>query len=240
MSYSRFQNRPYNEMREVKVELGIMKGAEGSCLISFGDTKVICSATVEEKIPHFLKGSRQGWITAEYSMLPRSTITRIQRESTRGISGRTHEIQRLIGRSLRSIVDLKSLGERQILIDCDVIQADGGTRTAAITGSFIALCQAMKWLFKNKKINSIPINAQVAAISCGIVNGIPMVDLDYSEDSTAQVDANFVISSEKNLIEIQATAEGKSFSQQEFDQMLNLAYNSVQQLVKLQRQVLGL
>jgi len=236
----RHMERANNEMRPVTIELDFLKDAEGSCLISFGNTKVICSATVEDKVPPFLRGKKEGWVTAEYSMLPRATATRTQRESTRPITGRTHEIQRLIGRSLRSMVNLKALGERQIIIDCDVIQADGGTRTAAITGAFIALCQAVKWLFKNNKIKAIPINAQVAAVSCGIVNGVAMVDLDYNEDSSAQVDANFVISSEGKLIEIQATAEGRPFTPEQLEQMLLLAQSSIADLVKLQRQVLGI
>lgn len=237
---TRYMGRAHEQMRPVTIELDFLKDAEGSCLITFGKTKVICSATVEEKVPHFLKGKKEGWITAEYSMLPRATTTRTQRESTRPISGRTHEIQRLIGRSLRAMVNLKALGERQIIIDCDVIQADGGTRTAAITGAFVALCQAVKWLLKNNKIKVIPINGQVAAISCGIINGIPMVDLDYNEDSTAHVDANFVISSEGKLIEIQATAEGRPFTPEQFAQMLSLAQGTTAQLIQLQRQILGI
>lgn len=236
----RYEERGNSEMRPVTIELGVMKDAEGSCLISFGKTKIICSATVEDKVPSFLRGKKEGWITAEYSMLPRATTTRTQRESARGVSGRTQEIQRLIGRSLRAMVDLKALGERQIIIDCDVIQADGGTRTAAITGAFIALCQAIKWMFKNKKIKKIPITAQVAAISCGIVDGVPMVDLDYMEDSNAQVDANFVITSEGKLVEIQASAEKSAFTQEQLEQMLTLANGAIAELVQIQRQILGI
>lgn len=240
MNMKRYEERGNSEMRPVTIELGVMKDAEGSCLISFGKTKIICSATVEDKVPSFLRGKKEGWITAEYSMLPRATTTRTQRESARGVSGRTQEIQRLIGRSLRAMVDLKALGERQIIIDCDVIQADGGTRTAAITGAFIALCQAIKWMFKNKKIKKIPITAQVAAISCGIVDGVPMVDLDYMEDSNAQVDANFVITSEGKLVEIQASAEKSAFTQEQLEQMLTLANGAIAELVQIQRQILGI
>lgn len=237
---SRYMERANNQMRPVTIELNYLKDAEGSCLVSFGDTKVICSATVEESVPHFLKGKKEGWVSAEYSMLPRATISRTQRESLRGTTGRTHEIQRLIGRSLRSIVDLKALGERQILIDCDVIQADGGTRTAAITGAFVALCQATKWLFKHNRIKNIPIQSQVAAVSCGIVNGAIMVDLDYAEDSMAQVDANFIISADGKLIEVQAAAEKSPFTQAQMLEMLDLAGKSVEQLIQLQRSVLGI
>lgn len=237
---SRYMERANNQMRPVTIELNYLKDPEGSCLVSFGDTKVICSATVEESVPHFLKGKREGWVTAEYSMLPRATKSRTQRESVRGTTGRTHEIQRLIGRSLRSIVDLKALGERQILIDCDVIQADGGTRTAAITGAFVAMCQATKWLFKHNRIKTIPIQSQVAAVSCGIVNGVTMVDLDYAEDSAAQVDANFIISADGKLIEVQAAAEKSPFTQTQMLEMLNLAGHSVEQLIQLQRSVLGI
>lgn len=236
----RFMNRLYECMRPVTMEIGILKDAEGSCLISFGNTKVICSATVEDKVPPFLKGKRQGWVTAEYSMLPRATTTRTQRESTKGVSGRSQEIQRLIGRSMRSVVNLRELGERQIIIDCDVLQADGGTRTAAITGGFVALCQAIKWMFKSKIIKTIPINGQIAAVSCGIVKGIPMVDLDFSEDSSAEVDANFVIGSDGKLVEVQASAEGNSFTTSQLIQMLQLAQEASSQLIKLQREVLGI
>jgi ribonuclease PH len=232
--------RAFNEMRPVAIELNYIKNAEGSCLVSFGETKVICTATVEEKVPPFLKGKKEGWVTAEYSMLPRATTNRTQRESTRPISGRTHEIQRLIGRSLRTAINLSALGERQIIVDCDVIHADGGTRTASITGGFVALCQAVKWLYRTNKIKTIPIKAQVAAVSCGIVRGELMVDLDYSEDNIADVDANFVINSEGKLIEVQASAENGTFMPNELDEMIKIANSSIAQLLLLQRQILGL
>lgn len=237
---TRAMGRANEEMRPVTIELGVLKDAEGSCLISFGDTKVICSATIDDKVPHFLKGKRQGWVTAEYGMLPRSTVTRMQRDSSKGISGRSHEIQRLIGRSLRSVVRLQELGERQIIIDCDVIQADGGTRTAAITGGFVALCHAVKGMYKSKLIKAIPITCQVAAVSCGIIKGVPMVDLDFQEDSSADVDANFVITSDGKLIEVQATAENKSFTTDQLTEMLNLAQDSISGLIKAQREALGI
>jgi ribonuclease PH len=204
-----------------------------------GNTHVICTATIDESLPHFLRGTGKGWVTAEYGMLPRSTHSRMKRESTLGKqSGRTQEIQRLIGRSLRAITELNLLGERQILIDCDVIQADGGTRCASITGAYIALYLALNKLIKDRVLSKMPLIAEVAAISCGIVNGITLVDLDYNEDSNAEVDANFIMSSTGGIIEIQATAEKRSFNEDQFKDMLALAKASILELNLSQRQAL--
>ncbi|WP_425410682.1 ribonuclease PH [Hyphococcus sp.] len=215
--------RAFNELRPVSFETGAVKHAEGSCLIKFGDTHVLCTASWDETTPPWLRGSGRGWVTAEYGMLPRSTNERMRREAKNGQSGRTQEIQRLIGRSLRAVVDLKTLGERQILIDCDVIQADGGTRTASITGAWVALNQACAWALQQGIIKSSPIRESVAAISCGLVAGAPSLDLDYDEDSTAQADANFVITGSGGLVEIQATAEGDPFTDEQFQALLALA-----------------
>ena len=205
--------RQHNEKRAVSVEIGTSKYAEGSSLIRFGDTHVLCTASVEERVPPFLRGQGIGWVTAEYGMLPRSTHTRTDREAARGKqSGRTLEIQRLIGRSLRAVTDTKALGERQVRIDCDVIQADGGTRTAAITGGYIALYLALKNLVSKQVLPRVPLSDQVAAISCGIYKGYPVLDLDYSEDSSAEADCNFVLTGTGGIIEIQATAEKEPFS----------------------------
>ena len=214
--------------------------AEGSCLVSFGNTRVHCTATVEEKIPPFLKGTGKGWITAEYGMLPRSTNSRMPREAAKGKqSGRTQEIQRLIGRSLRSVVSLEKLGERQIILDCDVLEADGGTRTAAITGAFVAMHQAISKLIASGVLKESPITDHVAAVSCGIFNGVPVLDLDYDEDSTAQVDANFVLTGSGKIVEIQGTAEDSPFDEAEFLNLLALAKTGVADLVKLQQQALA-
>jgi ribonuclease PH len=227
--------RKNNELRKVQIETNFLNNADGSCLIKFGNTHVICSASIEESVPSFLKWQGQGWITAEYGMLPSSTHNRMKRESSQGKqTGRTQEIQRLIGRSLRAIIDLKKLGERQIFIDCDVINADGGTRTAAITGSYIALYFAINKLMNSKKIKENPLIAQVAAISCGIKNGESIVDLDYEEDSSADVDSNFVFSSTGKLIEIQGTAEKEPFSEEQLLEMLKLAKKGVSELFLLQ------
>lgn len=235
----RHDSRLSDQMRPVIIEPNYNIHAEGSCLISVGNTKVICTASVEERVPPFLKGTGQGWVTAEYGMLPRSTGSRIDREASRGHqSGRTHEIQRLIGRSLRSVVDLKALGERQIRIDCDVIQADGGTRTASITGGFIALHFACKQLVDTKRIKVMPVLDHVAAISVGIVKETPVLDLDYIEDSEAETDANFVITGKGGIVEIQSTAEKKTFSEEELLQMLKLSQGGVKDLVKAQMKVL--
>lgn len=235
----RQNNRKLNELRNVKIETGINIHAEGSCMISFGNTKVLCTATVEEKVPHFLKNTKTGWITAEYGMLPRSTETRMDRESKKGKqSGRTQEIQRLIGRSLRSVVDLDKLGERTIKIDCDVIQADGGTRTASITGGFIALYLACQKIKDENVIREIPIKSFVASVSAGIYKGEIILDLNYEEDSNAQTDANFVITEKGELIEVQATAEEKPMKESEFLEILNVAKEGIQELIKLQQKCL--
>jgi ribonuclease PH len=215
--------RSFNELRQVSLEPGYSRHAEGSCFVKFGDTHVLCTASWDEMTPPWLRGQGRGWVTADYGMLPRSTHDRMKREAKGGQSGRTQEIQRLIGRSLRAIVDLKTLGERQILIDCDVIQADGGTRTAAITGAWIALRQCCDWAVKQGIIKKSPIIDSVSAISCGIVGGAPVLDLDYVEDSTAQTDANFVITGKGGLVEVQGTAEGEPFSDEQFLALLSLA-----------------
>ena len=233
--------RQHNEKRAVSVEIGTSKYAEGSSLIRFGDTHVLCTASVEERVPPFLRGQGIGWVTAEYGMLPRSTLTRTDREAARGKqSGRTLEIQRLIGRSLRAVTDTKALGERQVRIDCDVIQADGGTRTAAITGGYIALYLALKNLVSKQVLPRVPLSDQVAAISCGIYKGYPVLDLDYSEDSSAEADCNFVLTGTGGIIEIQATAEKEPFSPSIFDELTNLAKCGVAELVRLQKTVLDL
>lgn len=216
--------RALDQMRPITIETGFTKHAEGSCLISFGDTRVLCTASVEERLPPWMRGSGEGWVTGEYSMLPRSTHTRSGREAARGKqSGRTQEIQRLIGRSLRSVVDLKKLGERQITLDCDVIQADGGTRTASITGAWVALRLAVNGLMKQGLVNVDPIEQKVAAISCGIYKGNPVLDLDYIEDSNAGADANFVLTSNGNIAEAQATAEGETYDEEALLRLLRLA-----------------
>ena len=233
--------RQHNEKRAVSVEIGTSKYAEGSSLIRFGDTHVLCTASVEERVPPFLRGQGIGWVTAEYGMLPRSTHTRTDREAARGKqSGRTLEIQRLIGRCLRAVTDTKALGERQVRIDCDVIQADGGTRTAAITGGYVALYLALKNLVSKQVLPRVPIFDQVAAISCGIYKGYPVLDLDYSEDSSAEADCNFVLTGTGGIIEIQATAEKEPFSPSIFDELTNLAKCGVAELVRLQKTVLDI
>jgi len=216
--------RAPDEMREIIIETGFTRHAEGSCLISFGDTRVLCTASVEERLPPWLRGKGEGWVTAEYSMLPRATHTRGAREAARGKqSGRTQEIQRLIGRSLRAVTDLKKLGERQITLDCDVIQADGGTRTAAISGAWVALRLAVNTLIKSGAITQDPLTARVAAISCGICDGTPVLDLDYSEDSCADADANFVLIEGGQIAEVQATAEGATYDEEGLLRLLRLA-----------------
>ncbi len=235
----RRQNRKPEELRPVFLGPSFVKFAEGSCFVKFGETHVVCAATIEEKVPPFLRNTGTGWITAEYGMLPRSTPDRIEREAAKGKqTGRTQEIQRLIGRALRSVVDLKSLGERQIKIDCDVLQADGGTRTASITGAYIALHQALQKLVDQKKLSRLPLIDQIAAVSCGIIEGCPVLDLDYQEDSNAQVDANFVITGQGKLVEIQAAAEKHPFTEEEFHSMLSLARSGVSELIQRQKQVL--
>jgi ribonuclease PH len=230
--------RGANDMRPVVIEKDYLKFAEGSVLIKAGNTHVICAATIEERVPPFLKGSGRGWITAEYSMLPRSTHTRMQRESKKGIKGRTHEIQRLIGRSLRAVVDIDSLGERTITIDCDVIQADGGTRTTSITGAYIALCAAIDKLVSSGAIEKNPIIDSVAATSVGIVKGELMVDLCYEEDSSADVDMNIVMTADGKIIEVQGTAESVPFSRKEMDKLMDMAEASIKKLCELQKSAL--
>ena len=227
--------RAPDQMRKVSLETGFSKYAEGSCLAKFGDTHVLCTATVEERVPPFLRNTGKGWVTAEYGMLPRSTHTRTDREAARGRqSGRTQEIQRLIGRSLRAVTDLAALGERQIRIDCDVIQADGGTRTAGITGSYVALHRALSGLVSQGQLAALPLTDSVAAISCGVCGGSAVLDLDYAEDSAAETDANFVLTGSGKIIEIQATAEGAPFGEEEFAAMLRLARSGISQLTRLQ------
>src|SRR6201994_4360318 len=227
-------------LRPVTIETGVNRYAEGSCMISFGHTRVLVTASVDEGVPGFLRGKGQGWVTAEYGMLPRATHTRGRREAAQGKqSGRTQEIQRLIGRSLRAVVDLSALGERQIVIDCDVVQADGGTRTASITGGFIALHQCITFMKKTGMVKAPAIKDHIAAVSCGIWKGTPVLDLDYAEDSTAETDANFVLTGKGGLVEIQGTAEGAPFSDEEFAAMLRLARKGIGELVALQKDVLG-
>jgi len=228
------------EMRPISLERAVARFAEGSCLVKFGETHVLCTATLEDKPPPWLRGQGRGWVTAEYAMLPRATTTRTRRESA-GLkpSGRTQEIQRLIGRSLRAVVDLAALGERQITIDCDVIQADGGTRTAAITGGFIALHDCLAWMRQRSIIKHSPIRDHVAAVSCGIAKGIPVLDLDYAEDSTAETDANFVMTGTGGLVEVQSTAEGALFSETELLAMLALARDGIGRLIDLQKTAIG-
>jgi len=222
-------------MRAISLQTGFSKYAEGSCLAKFGDTHVLCTATVEERVPPFLRNTGRGWVTAEYGMLPRSTHTRTDREAARGKqSGRTQEIQRLIGRSLRAVTDLTALGERQIRIDCDVIQADGGTRTAGITGSYVALHRALSGLVSQGLLPTLPLIDSVAAISCGISSGTAVLDLDYVEDSAAETDANFVLTGSGKIIEIQATAEGAPFGEEDFAAMLRLARAGIAELTRLQ------
>jgi ribonuclease PH len=222
-------------MRAVTVERGFSRHAEGSCLIKFGNTHVLCTASLEERVPPWLRGAGKGWVTAEYGMLPRSTHDRMRREATAGKqSGRTSEIQRLIGRSLRAVVDLQALGERQITVDCDVIQADGGTRTASITGGYIALRDCIEWMRARDMVSDAVLKDNVAAISCGIYNGTPVLDLDYDEDSTAETDANFVMTGNGGIVEIQGTAEGEAFSRDEFNQLLDLATSGISKLVDMQ------
>jgi ribonuclease PH len=233
--------RAPDEMRAIALEPGFSKYAEGSCLVRFGDTHVLCTASLEDKVPPFLRNSGRGWITAEYGMLPRSTHTRTDREAARGRqSGRTQEIQRLIGRSLRAVADLAALGERQIRIDCDVLQADGGTRTAAVTGSYVALHVALRGLVAAGTLPRLPLDDAVAAVSCGVCGGQAVLDLDYAEDSTAAADANFVLTGRGGIVEIQATAEAAVFAESEFAGMLALARAGTAHLLQLQRRALRL
>ena len=228
--------RQPDELRRVSLERGVVKYAEGSCFVKFGDTHVLVTATLEDKLPPWLKGQARGWITAEYGMLPRATLERTRREAAAGKqSGRTVEIQRLIGRSLRTIVDLQSLGERQITVDCDVIQADGGTRTASITGAWVALHDCIKWMRSRDMIKNDPLRDHVAAVSCGIFDNVPVLDLDYAEDSEAETDANFVMTGKGGIIEVQGTAEKTPFTEEQFLGLLTLARRGVGKLIDLQR-----
>jgi ribonuclease PH len=238
--YQRPSQRKASELRPVTITRSFTKHAEGSVLIEFGDTKVLCTASILEKVPPHQKGSGEGWVTAEYGMLPRSTHTRSDREAARGKqSGRTQEIQRLIGRAMRSVFDLKVLGERTIHLDCDVLQADGGTRTAAITGAYVAARDAVSLLLKNKVISSDPILDSVAAISVGIYQGVPVLDLDYAEDSACDTDMNIVMTGKGGMIEVQGTAEGAPFSRAELEALLNLAKAGIEELSSLQRKALS-
>ncbi|HVS20716.1 MAG TPA: ribonuclease PH [Pyrinomonadaceae bacterium] len=241
MSFLRTDNRAADELRQARITPGFVANAEGSALIEIGSTRVICAASVEDKLPPHLRGQRtEGWVTAEYAMLPRSTGTRTARETGRGgPSGRTHEIQRLIGRSLRAISNRKVLGERTITLDCDVLQADGGTRTAAITGAYVAFSIACARLLNERKITKSPIISEVVAVSVGIVDGTPLLDLKYDEDSRAEVDMNIVCSGDGRFIEVQGTAEGSPFTREQMDNLLALGSKGIAELVRLQRKAIG-
>jgi ribonuclease PH len=235
MKSTRPSGRAPDQLRPVKITRQYTRHAEGSVLVEFGDTRVLCTATVEESVPGFLRNKGQGWVTAEYGMLPRATHTRSAREAAKGKqSGRTQEIQRLIGRALRAVVDLKGLGERTITLDCDVLQADGGTRTAAITGSYVALMDAVESLINRRLLKANPIHGQVAAVSVGIYDGVPVLDLDYAEDSAAETDMNVVMNNGGGFIEVQGTAEGHAFRRNELDELLNLAAAGIGQLLSFQ------
>jgi len=241
MDYRRTGGRAHDALRAVTIERGCLLHAEGSALVSFGATRVLCTASVEEKVPPHKRGSGQGWVTAEYGMLPRATHTRSEREAAKGKqSGRTQEIQRLIGRSLRSVFDLAALGERTIQLDCDVLQADGGTRTAAITGAYVAAHDAVAWLLGQGRIAASPIRDAVAAVSVGIVQGRPLLDLDYEEDASCDTDMNVVMSGAGGFVEVQGTAEGAPFTRPQMDALLALAARGIGELVALQRRALGL
>ena len=239
--FKRPSNRNFDELRNISLEANFSPYAEGSCFAKFGKTHVLCTASVESKLPQWLRNSGKGWITAEYGMLPRSTHSRMDREVTKGKpSGRTQEIQRLIGRSLRSVIDLRKLAEFQIKVDCDVIQADGGTRTASITGAWVAVYQAINFLLKSGKLLENPIIDQVAAISCGICKDQELIDLDYDEDSSAETDGNFVMTSNNGIVEIQTTAEEKPFNKEQFQRLLNLAEKGTKNIFRIQKDALGL
>lgn len=240
VSNTRPSQRALNQLRDIEIIRSYTKHAEGSVLVKFGDTHVLCTASVEEKVPGFLKGKGQGWVTAEYGMLPRSTGSRMDREAAKGKqSGRTQEIQRLIGRSLRAIINLEKLGERSIQIDCDVIQADGGTRTASITGAYVALHDAISTLLKSGKISESPLKDSVAAVSVGVYQGKPVLDLDYLEDSDCDTDMNVVMTGSGGFVEIQGTAEGEPFEREAMDAMLDLAQHGINQLTSKQKEILG-
>lgn len=233
--------RTADQLRPIALEIDVNKHAEGSCLSRFGDTQVLCTASVENTVPHFLRNSGRGWITAEYGMLPRATTTRGDREAARGRqSGRTMEIQRLIGRSLRAVTNLAGFGERAIRIDCDVLQADGGTRTAAVTGGYVALYLAFRHMAEIEAIEAIPLSDQIAAVSCGLYDGDAVLDLDYEEDSRAQADANFVMTGSGGIVEVQTTAEQEPFTREQLEQMLALAEKGIGELAAMQRHALGL
>jgi ribonuclease PH len=235
----RIDGRKEDELREINIIRNYGRFAEGSCLIEQGNTRVLCTASIEEKVPQFLKGTNAGWVTAEYGMLPRSCKTRSLRESIRGsVGGRTHEIQRMIGRSLRAVVDLQALGERTIWIDCDVLQADGGTRTASISGGYIALYDALQWLIQNKKIEKNPIKDYLAAISVGIVNGKDLLDLNYEEDSNAEVDMNIIMTGSGKIVEIQGTAEKTPFSEEKLNELITLAKKGIEEIIKLEKNII--
>lgn len=237
---TRPSGRTSDQLRPLSIETNISEYAEGSCMVSFGNTKVLCTASIDESVPRFLRNSGKGWVTAEYGMLPRSTHSRITREAAKGKqSGRTVEIQRLIGRSLRAVVDFKKLGERQILIDCDVINADGGTRTASITGGYVALKLAVQKLLESYQIKDDPIIDSLAAVSCGIYSGQPVLDLDYAEDSNAEADANFVLTGSGKIIEIQCTAEDYAFSEEDFQKLFLLAKKGISEITKVQNEVIS-
>ncbi len=239
--FERAQGRAADALRPVSLLRGYTRHAEGSVLVSFGDTRVLCTASVEEKVPPHKRGSGEGWVTAEYGMLPRATHTRSDREAARGKqTGRTQEIQRLIGRSLRCVVDLAALGERTISLDCDVLQADGGTRTAAITGAYVALHDAVTWLLEKKLLTASPLRDAVAAVSVGIVQGVPLLDLAYTEDSACDTDMNVVMTGQGGFVEVQGTAEGAAFTRGEMDAMLGLADKGIRELLAAQRAALGL
>lgn len=234
-------NRALDQLRSISLESGFSRYAEGSCLVKCGDTHVLCTASVDEKVPPFLRNTGLGWVTAEYGMLPRATVERTDREAAKGKqSGRTQEIQRLIGRSLRAVVDRKLLGEIQIKVDCDVLQADGGTRTASITGGYVALALACRHLMKTGRLTTNPLTTSVAAISCGVYQGNAVLDLDYAEDSSAEVDANFVLTGVGGIVEIQGTAEHSPFSENQFNDMLHLAQKGIAELTAMQKAALGL
>jgi ribonuclease PH len=241
MTSRRPSGRAADQLRRVRIQRGFTRHPEGSALVEFGDTRVLCTASVEDRVPPFLKDSGRGWVTAEYGMLPRSTNTRTEREAARGKqSGRTQEIQRLIGRALRAVVDLAALGPRTVQIDCDVLQADGGTRTAAITGGFVALHDALTWLAGKGAFPSIPVRDFVAAVSVGVYEGTPVLDLDYAEDSASGCDMNIVMTGAGRFVEVQGTAEGATFTRAEMDALLGLAQRGIAQLVSEQRRALGL
>ena len=240
MTTARPSDRAPEQLRAVTLETGVNRYAEGSCLVTFGHTKVLVTASVEENVPGWMRGKGQGWVTAEYGMLPRATHTRGRREAASGKqTGRTQEIQRLIGRSLRAVVDLKALGERQVVLDCDVVQADGGTRTAAITGAWVAMASAFDYLRAEGVLKTDPILDQVAASSCGVCNDQPVLDLDYEEDSTAEADSNFVLTGSGTIVEIQATGEKRGFTRAEFDRLFQLAEGGCAELFAMQRAALG-